>query len=107
MRTLIVLRGAPGAGKSTWIKKNHLEEYTLCLDTIRNMMVSPRMNHEKGFLDISFKQDSKAWQLLFELLEERMKEGELTVVDAVHSRPVDFSRYKALSEQIKMRMRRF
>ena len=31
MRTLIVLRGAPGAGKSTWIKKNHLEEYTLCL----------------------------------------------------------------------------
>ena len=104
MRTLIVLRGAPGAGKSTWIKKNHLEEYTLCLDTIRNMMISPRMNHEKGFLDISFKQDSKAWQLLFELLEERMKEGELTVVDAVHSRPVDFSRYKALSEKYRYRL---
>ena len=33
-----------------------------------------------------------------------MKEGELTVVDAVHSRPVDFSRYKALSEKYRYRL---
>ena len=104
MRTLIVLRGAPGAGKSTWIKKNHLEEYTLCLDTIRNMMISPRMNHEAGYLDISFKNDSKAWQLLFEMLEMRMKDGELTVIDAVHSRPVDFSRYKDFAEKYRYRL---
>ena len=26
MRTLIVLRGAPGVGKSTWIEKNHLKD---------------------------------------------------------------------------------
>lgn len=104
MRTLIVLRGAPGCGKTTWIKKNNLEEYTLCLDTIRNMMISPRMNHEAGYFDISFKYDSKAWQMLFELLEERMKEGELTLVDAVHSRPVDFSRYKDLAEKYRYRL---
>lgn len=53
MRTLIVLRGAPGVGKSTWIEKNHLKEYTLCLDTIRYMMISPRMNHEAGYSDVS------------------------------------------------------
>ena len=90
MRSLIVLRGAPGVGKTTWIRKNHLEEYTLCLDTIRYMMISPRMNHKAGYFDVSFKYDTKAWQVLFQLLEERMKDGELTIVDAVHSRLLTF-----------------
>lgn len=104
MRSLIVLRGAPGVGKTTWIRNNHLEEYTLCLDTIRYMMISPRMNHKAGYFDVSFKYDTKAWQVLFQLLEERMKDGELTIVDAVHSRPIDFSRYKSLAEKYRYRL---
>ena len=104
MRTLIVLRGAPGCGKTSWIRQNHLEEYTLCLDTIRYMMISPRMNHEAGYLNVSFKYDSKAWKMLFEFLKERMKEGELTIIDAVHSHLADFSRYKKLAEKYRYRM---
>ena len=37
MRTLFLLRGAPGAGKSTWVKENQLEPYTLSADNIRQM----------------------------------------------------------------------
>lgn len=35
MRTLLLLRGAPGFGKSTWIQENHLEQYTLEADSFR------------------------------------------------------------------------
>lgn len=35
MRTLFLLRGAPGSGKSTWVDTNDLETYTLCADQIR------------------------------------------------------------------------
>ena len=35
MRTLILLRGAPGCGKSTFIERNNLKPYTLSADDIR------------------------------------------------------------------------
>ena len=35
MRTMFVLRGAPGCGKSTWIKDNGLTPYTLEADNLR------------------------------------------------------------------------
>lgn len=35
MRTLVLLRGLPGVGKSTWIKAQGLEPYTLSADQIR------------------------------------------------------------------------
>lgn len=35
MRTLVLLRGLPGVGKSTWIKEQGLEPYTLSADQIR------------------------------------------------------------------------
>ena len=34
MRNLFILRGAPASGKSTWIKENNLEPYTLSTDQI-------------------------------------------------------------------------
>jgi hypothetical protein len=40
---------------------------------------------------------------LFDLLEQRMVRGELCVVDATHSRPKDFSKYKDLIEKYRYR----
>ena len=34
MRQLVLLRGAMGSGKSTWVKNNHLEDFTLSPDYI-------------------------------------------------------------------------
>lgn len=51
MRTLFLLRGAPGSGKSTWVNRNNLEPYTLCADQIRTlifvMMVLGRLAYTK------------------------------------------------------------
>ena len=35
MRTLLLMRGCPASSKSTWIKENGLEPYTLSADEMR------------------------------------------------------------------------
>ena len=72
MRTLVVLRGAPGSGKSTWVEKWGLKPYTLCADTIRELFESPVMDDERGIMQVSQKNDRDVWRLLFDLLEQRM-----------------------------------
>lgn len=104
MRELVLLRGAPGSGKSTWINNNHLSQYTLCADTIRCMFQTPVMNHEQGVLCITQKNDTKVWKLLFDLLEARMERGEFTIIDACHSKTSDFSKYYKLCEKYRYRM---
>ena len=54
---LFVMRGAPGSGKSTFIKKAGLEPYTICPDTIRLMFEGPVMDPKTGKLGISQKND--------------------------------------------------
>lgn len=103
MRTLVILRGSPGSGKSTWIKKMGLEQYTLCADTIRLLVQSPMIVPDKTYRTISQKNDSYVWQLLFELLDKRMARGEFVVIDATHSRSSDFSRYNKLCERYRYR----
>ena len=103
MRNLVILRGSPASGKSTWVKKMKLENYTLCADTIRLLVESPIIVPDKKHRVISQKNDSYVWQLLFELLEKRMSRGEFVVIDATHSKSSDFSRYNKLCERYRYR----
>lgn len=56
MQHLVLLRGCPGSGKSTFIKDNNLEPYTLCADQIRMQVSSPVLNTNGKFV-ISQAQD--------------------------------------------------
>jgi predicted kinase len=103
MRSLVILRGSPASGKSTWIKEMNLENYTLCADTIRLLVESPIIAPDKKHRVISQKNDSYVWTLLFELLEKRMSRGEFVVIDATHSKSSDFSRYNKLCERYRYR----
>ena len=103
MRNLVILRGSPASGKSTWVKKMKLENYTLCADTIRLLVESPIIMPDKKHRVISQKNDSYVWQLLFELLEKRMSRGEFVVIDATHSKSSDFSRYNKLCGRYRYR----
>ena len=58
MRSLVILRGSPGSGKSTWIQKMKLENYTLCADTIRLLVESPIIVPDKKCRVISQKNDN-------------------------------------------------
>lgn len=103
MRSLVILRGSPASGKSTWLKEMGLENYTLSADTIRLLVESPIIVPDKKHRVISQSNDSYVWQLLFELLEKRMSCGEFVIIDATHSRSTDFSRYNKLCEKYRYR----
>ncbi len=103
MRSLVILRGSPASGKSTWIEKMNLQNYTLSADNIRLLVESPIIAPEYNHRIISQKNDNYVWQLLFELLEKRMSRGEFVVIDATHSKSSDFSRYNKLCERYRYR----
>ncbi|MGG4105239.1 RNA ligase [Paenibacillus lautus] len=103
IRNLVLLRGAMGAGKSTFIKENNLEQFVLSADEIRLLFQTPVMT-EEGKFAINSKHDGKVWKLLFELLEERMKRGEFTIIDATHAKQEMISQYKSLAQQYRYRV---
>ena len=103
MRNLFILRGAPASGKSTWITENNLESYTLSADGIRLMYQSPITTPE-GELSISQNHDKEVWALLLDLLEKRMRNGVLVIVDATHYKSSLISRYKDLVSKYRYRV---
>ena len=103
MRNLFLLRGAPSSGKSSWVQNNKLEPYTLSADNIRTMYCSPTLDIS-GKLGISQKNDGEVWGLLMYLLECRMKNGEMVIVDATHYKSELLNRYKSLFQKYRYRV---
>lgn len=92
LKKLIVLRGMPGSGKSTWVKENGLELYTLSMDAIRIMFQAP-IDH------IDQSNNKRVWELFMEMLTSRMKTGSFTVLDAMHISDSDIKQYSKLADQ--------
>lgn len=103
MRNLLLLRGAPASGKSTWIANNNLQQYTLSADGIRLLWQTPILKAD-GTLAISQNNDGDVWALLFHLLEQKMRRGELCIVDATHYKSELISRYKKLTNRYRYRI---
>ncbi|WP_334094285.1 AAA family ATPase, partial [Helicobacter typhlonius] len=102
MRILVLMRGIPASGKSTWIANMGLSEYTLSADSLRLMASSPvLLPKSKNAIDlestefaksqtldslaligINQQNDKQVWKLLFTLLEMRLKQGDFTIIDA-------------------------
>lgn len=105
MRTLLLMRGAPGAGKSTWIKNHNLENYTLSPDNIRILCSSTELQPDGSFVISQDRANENAvWQVLFKILEHRMSRGEFTVIDATCSKTKDMQQYKDLASTYRYRM---
>lgn len=100
MRTLLLLRGVPGVGKSTFIKNNHLEPYTLCADDFRLKICNPVLN-TTGKVEINQNNDGEAWRLLYAALEYRMKRGDFTIIDATNCSPTMVKQYKKMSDMYR------
>ena len=103
MRTLVLMRGAPGCGKSTWIREHGLTDYALSADAIRSLYASPELSVD-GRLQISQRNDKVVWQTLFDMLERRMQRGDFTIIDACNSKTSEMNRYKALADQYRYRI---
>jgi predicted kinase len=94
-KRLIILRGLPGSGKSTFLKKYQLEGYTVCPDEIRLELEAP-LKDENGKLYISQKNNKKVWGIAFQRLEEKMKKEEIVIMDATHTTFKSIQTYQQL-----------
>ncbi len=103
MRTLVVTRGLPGSGKSTFLRERGWAPYILEADALRLMHCGPEMQPD-GAMSVPGKADSAVWKLLYSLLEERMREGAFSVVDATHLHPQSFSIYRRLAKRYRYSM---
>ena len=103
MRVLVLTVGTPASGKSTWINQNGLKPYTIEPDDIRLKIQGPVLNLD-GTKTISQKNDGIVWKLVFDLLEERMKLGELTIIDATHSSSKLINKYRQLVKKYRYRI---
>lgn len=103
MRTLLLFRGAPGCGKSTFIEQHGLKPYTLSADDIRLQVSSPLMTRH-GNMTFNPDNDQFVWRMLMQMLEKRMENGEFTVVDATNSKTSEMNKYKTLATTYKYRI---
>ena len=103
MRTLVLMRGSPGSGKSTWIKENNLQDYTISADELRLRCGGLEYN-ASGNKIISQSANKKVWKMLYEILEQRMKVGAFTIVDATHSTEKELKGYRELAKKYRYRI---
>ena len=103
MRVLLLLRGSPGCGKSTWIENNGLSQYALSADKIRLMYQSPRFGID-GREMIGQDKDKQVWKTLFNILEERMEDGSFTIIDATNTTTSSIDKYKKLAKKYRYRI---
>lgn len=103
MRVMLLMRGAPGVGKTTYVKEHGLEQYALSADNIRLMCQSPVMTIS-GEYAISQENEKKVWELFFQMLEIRMQRGEFVVIDATNSKTKEMNRYKEMAQTYRYRI---
>ena len=104
MRTLIFLRGVSGSGKSTFIKEhNWLEPFVLSSDLLRKMLTSYDIDIN-GNNYTSQNMNDEVWKTFYHILETRLNEGELTVIDATNIKREDINKFKKLAEKYRYRI---
>lgn len=89
MRQLFLLMGAPASGKSSFIKEHHLESLTLSTDSIRKMYLGDSYDYVDGEFNRTIDANNqplqkKVFELLYELTEQRMRNGITTFIDATN-----------------------
>ncbi len=98
MRHLIIMRGAPGIGKSTFIAKQGLQGYTVCPDEFR-LRLGGIVTTPDGRLTISHEFEKRVWREVEEVLEFKMAQGQLVVFDATFQKSREFNLPQKLAER--------
>lgn len=102
MRVFLMLRGIPASGKSTFIKENKLERFTVESDLVRQLYNGLKHN-DNGKLVIPQNNGGIIWETIDTMLETRMKGGELVVLDATNLREQAYKKYKKLAKTYNYR----
>lgn len=102
-RIIFLTRGAPGSGKSTWIRESGLTDYTVSIDNLRLLRISPQLNDD-GRFEVSQKMDTEVWKQAYEIIFNKMLNGDTIVVDACFSKETDFAEIRKMAEVNRYRI---
>jgi len=86
MNTVLILRGLPASGKSTFIKNHNLDDYTISMDKIRLMFSAPQKNEDGSYI-IKQSYNDRVSNLFKEIYTKRIENGSFTVVDNTNMNP--------------------
>lgn len=103
MRMLMLLRGLPASGKSSFIKENNLEDYTISSDTLRLLFGSNELT-VNGNYSVNQSVSNMMWKNLYEILEKRFEIGAFTVLDATNIKTGDMQKASQLAKEYRYRV---
>lgn len=103
MRMFLLLRGLPASGKSSFIRDNHLEDYTVSSDSLRLLFGSNELTLD-GKYGINQTVSNSMWKFLYEVLEKRFEIGAFTVLDATNIKTGDIQKASQLAKQYRYRV---
>lgn len=103
MRTVLLTRGAPGSGKTTFLQREGLLPYTVCPDTIRLLKQSPILD-TNGDFTVNTRNDNEVWSEVWKIVENKMVNGEFICICGCFSKETDFSEIKHLAEAYRYRI---
>jgi len=98
MRHLLLTRGAPAAGKSTFLDAQGLTPFAVVPDEIRLQFGGVAMSPD-GRVGISQAHEKAVWARVEDVLDFKMAQGQLVVLDATHQRTRDFTLATKLAER--------
>lgn len=97
-KKLIIVSWVSGSGKSTWIRENWFQNFTLSMDQIRLMYTQTQLDLD-WFEHIDQESNGKVIDLFYQLLTDRMKKGLMTVVDSTNLSTSYYHRYQSLAAE--------
>lgn len=101
---LIIMRGLPGSGKSTFIDKELKDISTIISPDEIRILRNGIKKDEKGREFISQDNPKAIWEEAFILLHESLINNQITVLDATSIRERELNKYKEMAENHKARL---
>lgn len=94
-RKMILLRGVQGSGKSTFVKENNLEEFTMSMDLLRGHILP--LAHNGDYYLTSQVENRFIYEKFMELLEFRLRLGGNVVIDNLNLTKSNIKNYEKLA----------
>lgn len=97
MKAVLLMCGIPGSGKSTWIKDNNLESYSINRDQLRIQYYGISYDNygDESMPNVS---EKFVYERYMEAVETRMRNGSFLVLDNTHLKIHTINSIKQLSE---------